>query len=358
MEVYDIFNGSSAHHRPTDSFDFTGFVFLHTTFSGKVFLRKAIFSNSTITYAAEFFHAQFMEGASFAFTTFDGVANFIGARFESEAKFTGAEFKQRVAFDWARFTGGADFERTVFDQEADFLRTIFGDAKSQEGPDSMAVANFRFAEFYKPELIRFIQVNQEGRHGLRALFAGCNVEKVQFEDVNWNRERGRVVLQDEIDVRAKPKVATSYARVAITYCQLINNFDRARAYDLAEDCSIGAMEMKRLDSTQPIFVRGAVNIYRWASNYGSSYPRALGVLALMVLGFGLLYSLAGLTPRLGQTVLEPAGFIHAVEVATFKSETHAIAGSGLAWFLEIFERILIPAQVALFLLALRRRFRR
>ncbi len=236
------------------------------------------------------------------------------------------------------------------------------------------MVDFSGAHFENPSRVKFSEVNKKSEKGFRARFIDCNIKDVQFVDVNWHRWSGRRVLQDEIDIIGPIKKEeseyqqfvkqtfgtepTPYELVAAAYRQLINNFEQVRDYDSSEDFSIGAMEMKRLDPAQPTLVRLAVSLYRLVSNYGSSYPRALGVLALMVLVFGLLYSLVGLTPRLGQTVLEPVGFIHAVEVATFKSETHAIAGSGLAWLLEMLERVMIPAQVALFLLALRRRFRR
>jgi hypothetical protein len=187
------------------------------------------------------------------------------------------------------------------------------------------------------------------------------MEEVTFEAVRWHRQNRRMILQDEIDRRGNVSEAASSEEVATAYRRLINNFERARAYDLAEDCSIGAMEMKRLDPTQPVFSRIAVNLYRLASNYGSSYRRALGVLlGFVLIAFPLLFAcpLVGLAPNSGRSVLEPTGLIHSLEVATFQSNTHYVATNGLAWGLEILERIFVPAQVALFLLALRRRFRR
>lgn len=278
-----------------------------------------------------------------------------------EANFGRATFTQRAFFGGATFTQGADFEEATFTEAADFTSTLWGagkDAPVGETVVEPAIADFRDAKFIKPEQVRFLQVNAKGRQGFRGRFVNCLTKGVLFEDVQWHREKGRMVLQDELDRLANASGAATYEQVAAAYRRFVINFDEAKHYDLSEDCMIGAMEMKRLDPDQPIFVRRAVNLYRWASNYGSSYLWALGVLVFMVGVFGPFYSLSGLTPKPERTVLEPVGLIHSVEVATFKSETHAIAGSGVAWFLEILERVLIPAQVALFLLALRRRFRR
>lgn len=395
-EIHAILNGTSVYRHSKDRYDFTRFVFKEAHFQSATFGQRADFSSAKFIEEADFTGAEFHGEAHFSSAIFSKRGNFVSTTFHLDTSFVGAKFIHDANFLVAKFAKSADFLLMICQQDADFIQATFGGEANFSkvtfsrsvfftraifkeavifdnaiiGPkqgdptclsraeDASAVAYFWGTEFLKPDQVQFLKVNKNCVHGLRARFVNCNMERVRFEDVNWYREKSRMVLQDELDRRANLKEADSYEQVAIAYRRLISNFENSRAYDLAEDCSIGAMEMKRLDPDQPIFVRLAVNLYRWASNYGSSYQRALGVLALMVMAFGLLYSLAGLTPKLGQTVLEPVGLIHAVEVATFRSETHAIAGSGLAWFLEILERALIPAQVALFLLALRRRFRR
>lgn len=348
-EIDAILAGTSRFHRSTERFDFSSFVFLATDFRRVKLTQWADFSEVMFTKTANFVGAVFSQRADFSRAVFSQRANFVGAR-----------FGQRADFSMAMFIQGADFRYATFTGDASFAESLWGPGKDDPVVEEveLAIADFRNVKFLKPELVWFLRPNVTGRQGFRARFVSCLIKGVLFEDVDWHRENGRMVLQDELDRLANAEGAASYEQVATAYRRFVINFDEAKHYDLSEDCMIGAMEMKRLDPAQPFFARLAVNFYRLASNYGSSYQRALGGLGIILVVFGLLYSLVGLTPRFGRTVLEPVGLIHAVEVATFQSETYAIAGSGFAWLLEILERILIPAQVALFLLALRRRFRR
>jgi hypothetical protein len=264
-------------------------------------------------------------------------------------------------FRGARFTQGANFYETVFGPRKD-------EAEDKAVQNVPAVADFRAARFERPEKVRFYRVNQDSPQGLRIRLTDANVEHVQLVDVRWHHEGRRMVIQDELDVTLSSKSGraqgqqeqreASYELVAIAYRQLINNFQKARAYDLAEDCWCGAMEMKRRDPAQSFVSRAMVNLYRFASFYGSSYQRALAVLGGGLLVFGLLFSLVGLAPNVGKSVLWPEGLVHSLEVATFQSNTHSMATNGLAWSMELLERMFVPAQLSLFLLALRRRFRR
>ena len=146
--------------------------------------------------------------------------------------------------------------------------------------------------------------------------------------------------------------------------------------------------MKRLDPDQFMFARvlsdcyrksrllrwfgrrlSATYLYRFASYYGSRYIRALAVLLLVVAIAGLLYGLPSVGlhrvdsgsighPPLSQSGRVVAGLFHALEVATFQRQllydTETIFGK----LVVVLETILVPAQLTLFLLALRRRFRR
>jgi len=336
-EVDAILAGTSRFHRPRERFNFPRFVFP----------------------AADFGEARFTQGADFG-----------------EARFT-----QEADFGRVTFTQGANFWEAMFSEDADFSRSLWGPSKGEPVVEQveLAVADFRDAKFLKPELVRFLRVNEEGKSGFRARFVNCPIKGVSFEDVHWHREKGRMVLQDELDRLANVPETASCEQVAAAYRRFIINFDEAKHYDLAEDCMVGAMEMKRLDPAKFLFAGrlgpfyekwswlrwlgehvSVTNLYRLASNYGSSYVHAFGVLILLLFSFALLFTLSGVDPNPNNraAALAPAGLIHAVEVVTFQSPTRYVVGSGLGWFLEQVERLFVAAQVALFLLALRRRFRR
>ena len=321
-EIQVIMAGSSDYQHRTDQFDFTRFVFPKADFRGETFTKRAYFSGATFTEAAVFSGATFTEAAVFGETTFLETANFHGVR------------------------------------------------------------------FLKPDLVQFISTNQRQKEGLRARFVNCQVEGVRFEAVNWHRRKGRMVLQDEVDITERPVGAASHEEVAIAYRRLISNFEKARAYDLVEDCTIGEFEMKRKDPDRFIFANqlgshykrlawlrrwvgepvSVVGIYRLVSLYGTSYRRALVVLGLLLLAFGVLFSVIGIAPV--ETGVEARcgvenafkclsdGLFHAVEVATLQRDSVYKPVSRSGFMVEILEQVFVAGQAALFLFALRRRFRR
>jgi len=154
------------------------------------------------------------------------------------------------------------------------------------------------------------------------------------------------------------------------------------------------MEMKRLDPNNFLFGErewskrlysksrfarqcgewlSFTNAYRLLSIYGSSYTRAFAVLFILLGLFGILYSLPwfGLTPTSDMTFLEGPylesgyswqrlldGILYAFEVITFTREPTFTVTNYLGKAVRIAETIFLPGQLALFFLALRRRFRR
>jgi len=375
--------------------DFSGAQFkAEANFSGAQFTGDANFSDTDFAASVEFIEAQFRgsaaftdaqfrDGAYFSEAQFTGEAEFrraefsgesylVGAKFSAHAYFIGSQFKMHANFAEAQFNADAYFRGAQFAGEADFsLAQLKGKAGFSEarfvaeadfsGADFTGIANFIGATFEQPSRVRFHQVNKYTPQGLRARFLNCDgIEGIRFEDVNWHRHEGRMVLQDELDVSAGNEL------VAIAYRRLVNNFQRVRNYDLAEDCFIGAMEMKRRDPAQPWFSRLVVTLYRLASYYGSSYQRAFLVLVILLVLFAAFFVPAGLRPYEG-SVSAPAlcgwkalwaGLIHSLEVASFQRVTGYVVMGDFGRLVAVFERVLVPAQVALLLLALRRRFRR
>src|SRR5437899_520682 len=282
QEIDAILGGTSTNHRPKDGFDFTGFVFFEANFSGEYFTQNHDFSFATFTQKANFFRAVFTKNANVN-------ANSSTAHFIQHADFSFLDFAEKAPCSVASFTQNANFSGATFTQNADFRGT----------------------EFRQPELVRFRQVNQkEDAPRLRARFVNCRVEAVQFADVNWHRPGGRLVLQDELDLTDPPHGDLTHELVAIAYRQLVSNFEKERAYDLAEECKIGAMEMKRLDPKKflsPELLKShykkwrwlcwlgenisVASLYRWTSRYGTSYTRALLVLLGLLVFFGLLFAL-------------------------------------------------------------------
>lgn len=352
----------------------------HVDFSHSAFFGSADFSFANFDRSD--FSETIFEAANFAFTEFSKTADFQRLVVRGRAVFHSTKF-QGVRFESAHFHGGASFDSATFSGDVEFKRATFGllpDANgSTDGAE--AVADFSDAKFEEPTRVWFSQVNKDVGVGLRARFLNCDVEQVHLEDVRWHRRGGRMVLQDELDLiertatEATPGAKTADNRsghelVAIAYRQLINNFDKVRALDLAEDCFCGAMEMKRRDPDASWLSRAVLTAYKLASSYGSNYVRAFFVLLAIVVVFGMVFAApwVGLEAAKGNPggVLMasswlrrlPAGAFHSLEVGSFQREPVYVLPSRRGRLVVTAEQVLIPIQAALLLLALRRRFRR
>ena len=403
QEIDAILKGNSEYHRSNHTYDFHSFVFPELSLEDVTLDKAAVFRKATFNKEANFIWvtfknranfsgATFKKDAYFAWATFTERAVFSRATFTEEIDFTEATFIKQSNFSNATFTKDAYFNRATFNEHADFETTFTRDAdfsgatfKKGESFDHtwfLGRSNFRHTELLEPRKVRFRQVNQPRKtweeeewrverceDGLRVYFSDCNVEEVVFEDVNWDTRHDRIVLQDELDIHEGKN--DTYELVAIAYRRLTNNFEKSRDYDLAEDCFVGLMEMKRLDPKQPRGVRLVTSLYKFASEYGSNYIRALKVLGVLLLASWILYALpwSGLEPVGGVdgTYVRPRiraawhrrdAFLYSLDVATFQ---RVAAYKTTAWFghgVRILETLLVPGQIALLFLALRRRFRR
>jgi hypothetical protein len=231
--------------------------------------------------------------------------------------------------------------------------------------------------------VQFHQVNQESSQPWRVRLVNCNAEGVLFEDNNWHSENSRrLVLQDELDLSTTGSsdelAKTNHELVAIAYRRLFGNFNRTRAYDLAEDCYVGAMEMRLLNPETPTLTRVVSWIYKMASFYGTSYKRAVVAMAALIVAFTLLFLLAGFSNTDGRVVeynlLPNAGhgipsrsqaisdyadaFILTLLTMTFRSSQYFRPLGFWSQLVVVVSTIVLTSQLALFILALRRRFRR
>jgi uncharacterized protein YjbI with pentapeptide repeats len=373
--------------------------FISTKFSGPTNFNRVAFHGE-----ASFSHSSFSGPADFEFVKCFGTSNFSEASFD-EASFAWAEFVkgadfrlllaersaafsstkfQDVTFESAHFRSGASFDSATFSGDVEFTRSAFGPGLSvgYSAKGRGGVADFSGAKFEKPTKVWFSQVNKSVEAGLRARFLNCDVENIHLEDVHWHRRRsGRMVLQDELDLvdgaatGAMPRARATGNRsgfelVAIVYRQLINNFDKVRALDLAEDCFCGAMEMKRRDPGEAWPSRAVLSAYKFASSYGSNYVQALLVLAAIVIAMGLTFAIPslGLGPSQGNPGAVqmasswlrrcPAGLFHSLQVAAFQRDAVYAFTLRRGRLMVTAEQVIVPVQAALLLLALRRRFRR
>lgn len=389
-EIQAILAGSSSYHRPSNIYDFCRFVFCQSDFREATFTQGADFSMATFTQATDFSMATFTQTTDFSMATFTQEGTFFGVTFTQRADFSLALFIQDADFSRATFLQEAIFHRATFYKAVIFSHTSFGPSIDYVavGDEKLPIAEFHHVQFLKPEMVHFAEINETTILGLRARFMDCQVEDVRFDAVRWYQRDGRMVLQDELDV-LEHLGNTSYELVAIAYRRLIKNFEKARAYDLVEDCTIGEFEMKRRDPNRFPFTRAlsaiynkfpllrrwigeqvsVVGLYRFASIYGTSYHRALLVLALLLVWFGVLFSTAVSIQPVTSSAISTCslsnsigafcgGLVHSLEVAALQRNTLYLPTTSAGRVIEIVEQVLVAGQVALLLFALQRRFRR
>jgi hypothetical protein len=376
----------------TEDADFIGATFKQNPHFRATFTQKAFFSRATFTKNANFFFATFTQDAYFAEATFTLDANFFGATFKQNATFTAATFTQRPDFERAEFHGTADWRHSRFLDRAEFRHTKF--KPKEEGIPS---AIFSLAKFAKPEEVVFDDVDLS-----RAIFLNCDPSEFWFtSSVRWAKRKGNRGLKVfEEDILLDPKLAKlqeeygpiDHGAVEQIYHQLKKNYDARLDYRKANDFHFGEMEMRRLEvRTYPKLLKpwgwlrrwlGPEALYRWASNYGNGYVKPmLWLLGFLVL-FAVLFPIPGLES--GQPSPTPAenylsvwnqqdtwtdnlwteaklvgdSLIASIDTAAFQRNPEYTPAYPWGRVLAILESLLTSTLFALFLLAIRRQFRR
>lgn len=361
-------------------------------FVGAEFTQGADFIEATFTLDADFTGATFRRNASFPQTTFARKAEFLGAAFTQSADFAGATFTQDVSFEQAKFYGRADWGRCRFLGQVEFRRTNFKPRKAKR-PSAV----FSLAEFAKPKEAVFDDVDLS-----RALFLNCDLSEFWFtSSVRWAKRDGNlglavfeeeILLDPDLSELRETCGPIDHGAVEQIYHQLKKNYDARLDYRTANEFHFGEMEMTRLEARnyppilkpwgwlRPRF--GPEALYRWASDYGNSYVKPMLWLLGFLFLFGLLFPIPGLESR--QPSPKPAesylnvwnqqdtwsnnlwteakllgdSFIASIDTAAFQRNPEYTPAYPWGRVLAILETLLTSTLFALFLLAIRRQFKR
>ncbi len=348
--------------------------FWQAKFYGDANLKGAEFSESVF-----FGPVQFFEKVTFAMTKFCGDANFLRARFSGGVCFTSAEFHGDAQFMEANFSGEVDFVLANFSGDANFRRagfsrdTIFAWASFLKSVDFSYVKSgsviFQDVNCLGPQQVRFHHVDLS-----RWSFLNTDLRRIDFDDVTWALTRKflshRTALFDELNVSSRKDDLASVERL---YRHLKKNYESQRDYGRAGDFYYGEMEMKRRQLNAP----GQIPfwLYRLMSGYGENYRQALAVLIGMWIVFAVLFVLIGYTDKemglsvqrfltwnpsgLGETFADFArSLIYSAQSMTLFHEPNITFHSVWGQAVELLASILGVIQIALFGLALQRRFKR
>jgi len=380
-----------------DVADFSGFVFtgpMHeTVFVKPCSFQRAIFLNDVDFWAANFQHnvdfwgATFNGNVSFNMGSFGGVANFTDVRFAGAVEFKMAHFQ------WDNSASTVNFG------------LIFTGVRCEK-PEKVTFyqVNLSNAVFHNCDVSKFDFSDVTWRrrsNGKQMVYDEViSLDYVYNVDSDLNPLKG-VVVGRALDSRGSDP--RNYRLIAELYQQLKKNYDERRDYTTAGDFHYGEMEMKRLTSSRRNRALRWLHInlglaawYKYASDYGESYVKPWSWLLLVVFVFMLLYPLVGLQldrSRSNPSVAsQPIGAIEARPKLTYwhplqgSSDTHsprqarlALIGHSLLatlyiaafqkdltyqpsypWghLLALVETLLTSTVGGLFLLAVRRQFKR
>jgi uncharacterized protein YjbI with pentapeptide repeats len=396
---------STLNAKGNRSADFSEFVFPKMVFDSRDFSSPCNFYGAVFSDEVSFYEAVFHRPAYFERSHFAKEANFRQSRFlhdadfyktvfEHDACFAESQFERNVYFSSATFTGSADFHSAKFCKVARFRVTSF----ECEGMKPSPI--FSLASFPQPHNVLFYNTNLSN-----ALFMNCDVSRINFSKTTWRkrkRNQKRMLFEEELplsNLYAEPLRAEGgdrdYSLIAETYQQLKKNFDNRGDYWKAGDFHYGEMEMQRL-SVRPgrewlRFRRSwhphlsFTAWYKYASAYGESFVRPL-ILILSVLAlFTFVYPFIGLRLSSGPTPGSPTQLtykstwpsqsplhdqlwaeakllgrstITTLDTATFQRTTEYTPSYPWGRFAAILETLVTSSLFALFLLALRRQFRR
>jgi hypothetical protein len=399
--------------------DFENCIFTQkATFLRARFDQEAEFAGTTFEALANFDGAQFELRADFLAATFQDRSSFSHARFSRDVTFLGATFVKEAAF-WATvFSGEADFAATTFALSANFTKAGFlgmakwnyasfqGGAKFKEvkfeAPEEVGpCATFEMASFSRPETVLFDEVNLS-----RVMFHNCDVSGVWFASVVWGRRptNAGIQLYEEIIPKENSQAqrvfkngkdgGRDYPLVAQTYQQLKKNYDGRLDYWTANDFHYGEMEMKRLavpTSGRWLALRrwwhkhlSLVAFYKYGSNYGNDYWKPIWLLIGVLVVTALLLPWIGLQSQHAEAKTSDAAityasvwkygptaeklwweaglageaFLTSVDTAMFQKSPEYAPAYPLGRVLTIGETLLTSTLFGLFLLAIRRQFRR
>jgi len=406
------FNGSVFNK----SADFGSARFMNVAyFMKQTFTQVVYFSGVTFTQDAYFSGTKFAEEANFAKATFDTNAGFDGAAFMKKADFSGSKFALLADFSHARFLGAVEFQETGFRRDDEGIPGPVFCSAELEKPDAVVFyktylgqALFNNCDVSK---VAFLMVEWRERKG--------NRKRMVFEEEMDLRHAAAATIKcrdGAIDGRDFPVINELYQRLTKNYDDRKDYWTAGDFHYGEMEMKRLAMPPRR--QTQSGLIQkmpgdelwnlvktwrhknfSLLAWYKYASNYGESYVRPIAVLLIVLAVFTMLFPWAGLElnenlshsnstvaapqapPPVGTSELSykhfkdfiraypgrkwgaPAAFfgnslMTVLSVAGFQKELKYEPTYPWGRALALLELLLTSTLIALFLLAVRRQFRR
>jgi hypothetical protein len=326
-----------------------------------------------------------LPSVSFFRAHFSGNAGFQEAHFGGDADFEKARFGDTAWFDKAQFSGSAWFEEPQFDRGARFKEARFGGNVWFRGARFGGNADFSGAPGAS-------EGGNDGKDGsISDRFHFVTFAGARFSDHGYTRFSNRrfldqtdfskaifpvapefhnAVLHQDTDFTGTRFLDTETDHAARAYRTLKLAMERVRARDGEAVFHALEMESRRKREETPLSVKVFSLLYKWAADYGRSFISPLGWLGETAGIFFLVYLIcfAALTTGglVEQDVWDVWRFTMRQIVRPFDAFTLGTT-EGLPaslsriplWlgFVAAIQSILSLGLIALFILALRRRFR-
>lgn len=210
--------------------------------------------------------------------------------------FNEAIFNNKVLFNKIFISDIAEFVETEFNNKVKFNKIYYAKGyKGYEGhrePTSYsrsAKVLFTSANFKFQDNISFIN-SDLGQWS----FSYTPISDVKFLNITWKGDGKpkRNHTFDEFIVTSNPDIESgiSYDIVREVYRQLRLNYEKRLDYSTASDFHIGQMEMRLKDPDEKWYNKIVLRVYKLISNYGESWVRPLIGLSLTYLsGFYYIF---------------------------------------------------------------------
>ena len=298
------------------------------------------------------------------------------ARFQQNIHFVGTIFYQQANFGGTIFEKRTDYSQAVFHETAYFsCATISGECKFDgKGAEGTFLSDCDFTEikFGERGKLIFEKVNLS-----KASFLDTDLTNVVFRDVTWYKPpkdkwykllfkpKRECALWDEFKPLKKDE-QRDYSKIAENYSQLVINYEKKRDFPTAEQFHIGEMECRR----KQIGGFNEYSLYKWLSNYGTSYWQAFFVLIFMLFAATGVFLISGFKVVEGRTINYNWGwgiaswvdikeaFRFTLSILPFQRGMHYEPYVLWTEIWKVVAVLVFSSQFALVLLAVRRRFKR
>lgn len=265
------------------------------SFNGAKFYCYSSFRSTEFSSFAHFTQVEFHEKCDFLFAYFDRFTSFSDSFFGGDAVFQLARFKKKVNFTDAKFMGFTDFQQTEYWEKGVFngikvenelrLGSIAKEFERKENRDFIRDEDNRPIVKDAAAIIELQRA--DFRKDAKATFTGTLLKKwsfvktialkdpniFDFEDSIWKLpEEKEIIIRDESLIG---KESIDVENVAEVYRRLQLNYEKRLAYGLASDFHAGHMRMLLINPNIPNSKKSFLRLYKLVSGFGESVIRPL-----------------------------------------------------------------------------------